>query len=70
MNKNLEPLDYWIYMYYVSVDFRHQYGISVAELQTFLLAKLSSGEERGAKRGEKRLFSQARCLSVYLTVNV
>ena len=57
-------------MYYVNVDLRHEYGISVAESQTFLLAKLPSGEERGARREEKRLFSQARRLSVYLTVNV
>ena len=36
-NLYLEPHDYWIY--YVSIDLRHQYGISVAESQTFLLAK-------------------------------
>ena len=34
MNKHLEPLVYWIYMYYVNVDLRHKYGISVAESQT------------------------------------
>ena len=33
----LEPHDYWIY--YVNIDLRHQYGISAAESQTFLLAK-------------------------------
>ena len=33
----MEPHDYWVY--YVNIDLRHQYGISVAELQTFLLAK-------------------------------
>ena len=33
----LEPHDYWIY--YVNIGLRHQYGISVAESQTFLLAK-------------------------------
>ena len=32
-----EPHDYRIY--YVNIDLRHQYGISVAESQTFLLAK-------------------------------
>ena len=26
-------------IYYVNIDLRHQYGISVAESQTFLLAK-------------------------------
>ena len=31
------PHDYRIY--YVNIDLRHQYGISVAESQTFLLAK-------------------------------
>ena len=33
----LEPDDYWIY--YVSIDLCHQYGISVTESQTFLRAK-------------------------------
>jgi len=33
----LEPHDYKIY--YVNLDLRHQYGISVAELQTFLRVK-------------------------------
>ena len=33
----LEPHDYRIY--YVNIDLRHQYGISVAESQTFLPAK-------------------------------
>ena len=38
MNKlHLEPHDYKIY--YVNIDLRRQYGISVAESQTFLLAK-------------------------------
>ena len=36
-NLHLEPHDYRIY--YVNIDLRHQYGISVAEAQTFLLAK-------------------------------
>ena len=36
-NLYLEPHDYQIY--YVNIDLRHQYGISVAELQTFLRAK-------------------------------
>jgi len=40
----LEPHDYWIY--YVNIDLRHQYGISVAESQTFLREKCHSGEER------------------------
>ena len=34
---HLEPHDYRIY--YVNIDLRHQYGISVAETQTFLHAK-------------------------------
>ena len=41
----MEPHDYRIY--YVNIDLRHQYGISVAESQTFLRAKSLSGEERG-----------------------
>ena len=41
----MEPHDYRVY--YVNIDLRHQYGISVAESQTFLRAKRPSGEERG-----------------------
>ena len=36
-NLYLEPHDYRIH--YVNIDLRHQYGIYVAESQTFLLAK-------------------------------
>ena len=36
-NLYLEPHDYRIY--YVNIDLRHQYEISVAESQTFLLGK-------------------------------
>ena len=36
-NLYLEPHDYQIY--YVNIDLRHQYRISVTELQTFLHAK-------------------------------
>ena len=36
-NLYLEPHDYQIY--YENIDLRHQYGISVAESQTFLRAK-------------------------------
>ena len=42
----LEPHDYRIY--YVNIDLRHQYGISVAESQTFLRAKRP--ERRRARR--------------------
>ena len=41
----LEPHDYRIY--YVNIDLRHQYGISAAESQMFLLAKRPGSEERG-----------------------
>ena len=44
-NSCLEPHDYRIH--YVNIDLRHQYGISVAESQTFLLTKRPQGEERG-----------------------
>ena len=37
-NLCLEPHDYQFY--YVNIDLRHQYGISAAESQTFLRAKL------------------------------
>ena len=47
-NLHLEPHDYWIY--YVNIDLRRQYGISVAK----------SGETSLAARSkEKRLYSQA-----------
>ena len=39
-NLRLEPHYYWIY--YVNIDLHPRYGISVAELQTFLLAKRPS----------------------------
>ena len=41
----LEPYDYRIY--YINIDLRHQYGISVAELQMFLRAKRPQREEQG-----------------------
>ena len=41
----LEPHDYRIY--YINIDLRHQYGISVAELQMFLRAKCPQREEQG-----------------------
>ena len=37
-NLDVEPHDYRIYC--VNINLRHQYGISVAESQTFLRAKL------------------------------
>ena len=43
----LETHDYQTY--YVNIDLCHQYGISVAEKQTFLLAKHPS-QRQGAKR--------------------
>ena len=48
----LEPHDYWIY--YVNIDLRHQYGISVSESQTFISTKTSPVE--GSE--EKWLFLQ------------
>ena len=42
---HLEPHDYRIY--YVNIDLRHQYGISVAESRTFSSRNVPSGEERG-----------------------
>ena len=47
MNKfAFRAYDYRIY--YVNIDLRHHYGISVAEAQTFLLAKRP--QRRGARR--------------------
>ena len=45
-NLHLEPNGYWIC--YVNIDLSHQFGISVAESQTFLLAKRPLW--RGARR--------------------
>ena len=62
---HLEPHDYRIY--YVNIDLRHQYGISVAELQTFLLAiRPISGDERGETSAVRRLVIGV--LSVYGTL--
>ena len=47
-------------------DLRHQYGISAAELQTFLLAK----RPQGAKSEEKRMFSQANSYTVRCNISV
>ena len=54
-NLCLEPHDYRIY--YVNSDLRHQYGISVAESQTFLRAKRL--QRRRARRNGcfRRLFT-------------
>ena len=58
-NLNLEPHDYRIY--YVNIDLRHQYGISVAELQTFLLVKRP--QQQGVRRNT---YSQATYLDISL----
>ena len=43
---HLEPHDFRIY--YVNIDLRQLYGISVADSQTFLASRnVPSGEERG-----------------------
>ena len=41
----MEPHNYRIY--YINIDLRHQYGISVTESQKFLRANVPNGEERG-----------------------
>ena len=51
-NLCLEPHDYRIY--YVNIDLRHQYRISVAESQTFLLVKRHQQRE---ERGETDVFA-------------
>ena len=57
-NLHLEPHDYWIY--YVRIDLGHQYGISVAEWQTFLRAKRPT-----TKSEEKRMFLQANYYGLF-----
>ena len=51
-NLYLKPYDCRIY--YVNINLRHQYGISVAESQTFLRAKRPQ-----RRRARRRMFSQA-----------
>ena len=58
----LEPHDYWIY--YVNIDLRHQYGISAPESQTFLLAKVPTGEERG----ETDVFAGYITMIIHVTI--
>ena len=60
----LEPHDYRIY--YVSVGLRHHYGISAAELQTFLLTQTSPA----VKSEEKRMFSQDKANKVIFSGKV
>ena len=57
---HLEPHDYQIY--YVNIALRHQYGISVAESQMFLLAKRPSAAMSGGE------MSAIRRLRVRVTV--
>ena len=47
-NLHLKPHDCRIY--YVNIDLRHWYDISVAELQRFLLVKCS--QRQGARRND------------------
>ena len=53
---HLEPHDYQIYN--VNIDLHHQYGISVIELQTILLAK----RPQVLRSEKKQLFSQSNTL--------
>ena len=52
-NLYLEPHDYRIY--YVNIDLRHQYGISVAESQTFLRTKRPQWQRARRNRCFRRL---------------
>ena len=58
---HLEPHDYRIY--YVNIDLRHQYGISVAESQTFLLAKRPQRRRARRNRCFRRLLIRKRSSS-------
>ena len=46
---------------YVNIDLRHQYGISVAESQTFLLTKRPPAAKRNVCRSQAS--SKGHCLS-------
>ena len=55
----MEPHDYRIYC--VNIDLRYQYGITVPESQTFLLAKWSlRRDERGETSAVRRLMESIR----------
>ena len=60
-NLYLEPHDYRIH--YVNIDLRHQYGISVAESQTFLRTKRP---QRRRRKQKEWMFSQAKNLCEHL----
>ena len=60
-NLYLEPHDYRIY--YVNIDLRHQYGISVAESQTFLRAKRPQGGRARRNGCFRRLKTRTMLLS-------
>ena len=55
-NLYLEPHDYWIYC--VNIGLRHQYGISEADSQTFLLAIRPRRRRAGRKACFRRLNHQ------------
>ena len=60
----MEPHEYRIY--YVNIDLRHHYGISVAESQTFLLSKRP--QRGGARRNGcfRRVISHIKITETYL----
>ena len=64
---HLEPHDYRIY--YVNIDLRHQYGISVAESQTFLRAKRPQ-RRRARRNGCFRRLTNSVVYYVYVTYDV
>ena len=61
-NLCLEPYDYW--SHYVNIDLRHQYGISVAESQTFILAKRPQ-RRRARRNGCFRRLRESMMLSLF-----
>ena len=63
----MEPHDYRIY--YVNIDLRHQYGISVAESQRFLHAKRSQWQ-RARRNGCFRRLTHSGVYYVYVTYDV
>ena len=64
-NLYLKPYDCRIY--YVNINLRHQYGIFVAESQTFLRAKRP--QRRRAKRNGRFHRLTARFLKIFRNIN-
>ena len=65
-NLYIKPHDYRVY--YVNINLRHQYGISVAESQTFLHAKRPQRRRVRRNRCFHRLSSEYSSVTLHLSL--